>query len=102
MLSPESSYGRSREDKWKELFARYLNVLPGQVETMAGAFESGDMAKVETEAHKVKGTAGTYGLSKIAEAASRVELLAKSWEMEQTCKEIGILAELVQVRRSEL
>ena len=102
MSLPEGSCDAIRDEEWEKLLTRYLGALPEQVEIMAGAFESGDMAELEAVAHKVKGTAGTYGLSKIAEAASQVELSAKSQESEETHKGIERLAQLVQTRVSEL
>ncbi len=102
MSLSEGSCDASRDDEWEKLLARYLDVLPGQVEVMAEAFESGDVVKVETVAHKVKGTAGTYGFLRIAEAASQVELSVQSQEWDETCREIERLAELVQLRISEL
>ncbi len=102
MVSFEDGCSAKRKEKWKELIAKYLRALPEQVEIMAGALKSKDLPKVETEAHRIKGTAGTYGLLKIAKMASEVEVSAKSGKVEKTCKGIERLAGLVQVRISEL
>ena len=102
MVSSGNNCGTKRDAKWQKLLQRYLHALPGQVETMHRALESKDMARVEIEAHRIKGTAGTYGLVKIAEMASQLEISTESQGVEDIHKEIEKLAQLVQVRISEL
>ncbi|HEG43973.1 MAG TPA: Hpt domain-containing protein [Phycisphaerales bacterium] len=102
MVSSDDSCGGGRAAKWKKLLVRYLRALPAQVEEMGRALDSQDMSTVGIEAHRIKGTAGTYGLAEIAETADRIEVLAESQEQEKVHKDIERLAQLVQLRISEL
>ena len=102
MVSSGNNCGTKRNGKWEKLLEKYLQALPRQVETMSRALESEDMPRVEIEAHRIKGTAGTYGLVKIADMANQVEISTKSQGLEEIHKEIEKLAQLVQLRISEL
>lgn len=98
----ENGCDAGRDRKWKELLAKYLRALPEKIEIMTGALDVKDMTKVETEVHKIKGTAGAYGLSKIAEAASQIESSIESQDMKKAGEGIEKLTKLIQLRISEL
>jgi chemotaxis protein histidine kinase CheA len=65
----------------KELQADYGKVLPGLVEKLAGEVREakgtpGDAARLEAlrgQAHKIRGTSGSYGFRGVSEAAARLE-----------------------------
>jgi HPt (histidine-containing phosphotransfer) domain-containing protein len=65
----------------RELQEDYGKVLPGLVEKLAGAVreardQMGDAARLEAvraQAHKLRGTAGSYGFRGVSEAAARLE-----------------------------
>ena len=65
----------------RELQTEYGKVLPGLVEKLAGAVreargQMGDAARLEAlraQAHKLRGTAGSYGFRGVSEAAGRLE-----------------------------
>lgn len=58
---------------WMELTARYLRDLPQQVYQMKMSVEAGDYAAVRKQAHRIRGTSGTYRLGSIYQAAARLE-----------------------------
>jgi chemotaxis protein histidine kinase CheA len=65
----------------KELQADYGKVLPRLVEKLAGEVREakaapGDAARLEAlrgQAHKIRGTSGSYGFRGVSEAAARLE-----------------------------
>jgi HPt (histidine-containing phosphotransfer) domain-containing protein len=65
-----------REQARVELTQRYLADLPRQLQDMRRCLDQGDLATLQQQAHRVKGTSGTYGLDSIAEQFARVETLS--------------------------
>jgi HPt (histidine-containing phosphotransfer) domain-containing protein len=65
----------------RELQAEYGKVLPTLVATLAGALERAKGARsdgealeeVRLQAHRLRGTAGSYGFREVGEAAIRIE-----------------------------
>src|SRR3954471_1935004 len=66
-----------------ELRAEYVLELPQRVEELAAAIRRarGDWSNVEqvvSRAHKICGTAGSYGFASLSEAAGRIEAVFKA------------------------
>jgi len=65
----------------KELQAEYGKVLPGYIEQLAkdvrrakeAPGDSGPLEALRVQAHKLRGTAGSYGFRAVSQAAARLE-----------------------------
>ena len=68
----DMSHVRHRQ-AWVELTQRYLADLPRQLQAMRACLDRGDLAGLQQQAHRAKGTAGTYRLEKIAAQLARLE-----------------------------
>jgi HPt (histidine-containing phosphotransfer) domain-containing protein len=56
-----------------EIIREFAEELPDRDAALQECFASGDMAKLQTLAHQLKGAGGGYGFSPISEAAARLE-----------------------------
>jgi CheY-like chemotaxis protein len=65
--TPHTSIERLRE--------RFINGLPERAQVLEDAWRAGNRLALAQAAHQLKGTAGAYGLSRVAQAAQTVELL---------------------------
>jgi HPt (histidine-containing phosphotransfer) domain-containing protein len=63
--------------KWSHLVSEYLRDLPSQIKSIRAILETADYAKIKKQAHRIKGTAGTYGLEAISKSAAQLELSAE-------------------------
>jgi HPt (histidine-containing phosphotransfer) domain-containing protein len=59
-----------------QLRERFLAGLPERTQILEEAWRTGNREAIGRAAHQLKGTAGAYGLSRIAQAAAAVEVLA--------------------------
>jgi HPt (histidine-containing phosphotransfer) domain-containing protein len=66
-----------RGQAWVELTQRYLADLPQQLRAMRECLDRGDLASLQQQAHRAKGTSGTYRLDKIAAQLAHLESLAQ-------------------------
>ncbi|MHC4476734.1 MAG: Hpt domain-containing protein [Planctomycetota bacterium] len=70
--------GSARQQEWAQLMAEYLQDLPRQFDAMRTTLETRDYATIKEQAHRIKGTSGTYGLDSICSSTARLERLAES------------------------
>jgi HPt (histidine-containing phosphotransfer) domain-containing protein len=72
----------SPEDKWARMCARFLDDLKPQINELeafvdryrnASDVDGDDVANAAMIAHKIRGTAGTFGLSEVGNACARFE-----------------------------
>lgn len=61
-----------------ELVAMFIEDIQADVVALRAAAERGDIDKIATIAHQLKGCAGGYGFPAVGELAARVETLARS------------------------
>jgi HPt (histidine-containing phosphotransfer) domain-containing protein len=76
--SPKTTVNQSQiqqQQAWMKLTQRYLADLPQQLQAMRQCLDRGDLVNLQRQAHRAKGTSGTYRLAKIAEHFSRLESL---------------------------
>ena len=72
----EMSQSQHRQG-WTQLTQRYLADLPTQLQAMRGCLDQGDLAHLQRQAHRAKGTSGTYRLKRIAGEFALLEDLAR-------------------------
>ncbi len=80
---------------WVKLTQRYLADLPQQLQAMRECLDRGDLANLRQQAHRAKGTSGTYRLEKIAEQLARLENLAQQGAVQDIPLLLDQLAVLV-------
>ncbi len=61
-----------------EIVQLFVTELPGRVQALVTAMREGDVAKVKTRAHQLKGAAAGYGFPTIGQAATRVDGVLRS------------------------
>jgi HPt (histidine-containing phosphotransfer) domain-containing protein len=70
--------GLERSEAWVRLAARYLRDLPQQLDGIRTTLKIKDYSAIKKQAHRIKGTSGTYRLEGISKGAARLERLAES------------------------
>lgn len=56
-----------------ELVEMFVDEMEDRIQSLRGAFDAGDLDKLRTLAHQLKGAAGSYGFGTITDAAFAVE-----------------------------
>lgn len=56
-----------------ELVELFVSEMPERLDALAGAFRSGDLDRLRTESHRLRGAAGGYGYPQLTHAAARLE-----------------------------
>ncbi len=64
--------------KWSNLVSEYLRDLPSQIKSIRSILQIPDYGKIKKQAHRIKGTSGTYGLEAISKNAAQLELSAET------------------------
>ena len=79
-----------------EIVREFVSELPDRVAALEACVESGDMAKLQTLAHQLKGAGGGYGFPQITEAAARLESDLKGGAEVGAIKDsLGLLVEVL-------
>lgn len=56
-----------------ELVDMFVDAIPDRIASLMDAFDSGDETKLETCAHQLKGTLGSYGFDELTPFAAELE-----------------------------
>jgi HPt (histidine-containing phosphotransfer) domain-containing protein len=67
-----------QEQAWAQLAVQYLRDLPQQLDKIKTTIETEDYSSIKEQAHRIKGTSGTYRLGAISKTAALLERLADS------------------------
>lgn len=62
----------------QELIALYQEDVPPRMTSLSEAMAAGDLARMLTEAHQLKGALGNLGLMRFADMAARIEAEARA------------------------
>ena len=87
---------------WEHLVSEYLGDLPRQLNSVRAILEIPDYTKIKQHAHRIKGTAGTYGLEAISQDAARLEQSAEAGDREDVALALGRIIKSVETRNSRL
>ncbi len=90
----EMSQSQHRQ-AWAKLTQCYLADLPKQLQAMRGCLDRGDLVQLQQQAHRAKGTSGTYRLERIAEEFALLEDLARRGATREIPPHLDRLAVLV-------
>lgn len=87
------------------LLAKFLENLPGRIADIKTAIQDQAPESLARAAHKLKGTAATFGLDRLSDISKQLEMLARSGKLPVDDKLLdAIVAESqkVQVKLSQL
>lgn len=68
---------RGSDDLLRELFAMFVEQSDLAVRSLATAIDERDLVNIKAHAHKLKGSAGNLGATRLAKKCLALELLAK-------------------------
>ena len=81
---------------WAKLTSKYLNDLPQQLDGISTVLQVKDYSTIKKQAHRIKGTSGTYHLDTISQSAARLERLADSQNSDAIANAINRVRRLVE------
>lgn len=103
--SPSNRQSQSELDydqAWAQLTSRYLRDLPHQLDGIRTALEVKDYSTIKKQAHRIKGTAGTYRLDAISKSAAQLERLGDTQNSDAIVAAINKLRRLVELETNRL
>jgi len=83
---------------WSHLISRYLSDLPRQLNSVREILEIPDYAKIKKQAHRIKGTSGTYGLDTISQDAAQLEQSADTHDPENVALALSRIIKSVETQ----
>jgi HPt (histidine-containing phosphotransfer) domain-containing protein len=94
--NPKNSSG------WEHLVSEYLSALPRQLNSIRAILEIPNYEKIKQQAHRIKGTSGTYGLDVISQDAAQLEQSAEAHDAENVALALGRIIKSVQTQNSAM
>lgn len=91
-----------RSQAWARLAARYLRDLPRQLDGIRTTLKIKDYSAIKKQAHRIKGTSGTYRFEDIAKGAARLERLADTENAEAIVTTINKVMRLVELEAKKV
>ena len=85
-----------RQQTFTKLRSQYLDDLPVQLEKIESQLHLMDYDTIKKDAHRIKGTSGTYHLDSISRCIAQLEQLADSKNKEAIIAMLGKVKKLVQ------
>jgi two-component system, sensor histidine kinase and response regulator len=71
------------EELLEEMLQTFMKYTPGQLQRMRQAWEAGDVARMQGEAHSLKGAAGSISARALKNVALELELVGKDCPRDQ-------------------
>jgi HPt (histidine-containing phosphotransfer) domain-containing protein len=112
MVNNSKKYGSSpgrgpwsklnEEEVWVQLAVQYLRDLPAQLHGIRTTVKSKDYSTVKEQAHRIKGTSGTYRLDVISRSVAELEYLADSQNADAIVATIDKVMLLVEMETKRL
>ena len=90
------------EEAWAQLAAQYLRSLPQQLDRIRTTVEIKDYSTIKKQAHRIKGTSGTYRLDTISKSVAQLERLADSQNPDAIVTTINKVMRLVELETERL
>jgi len=90
------------KQRWAQLICEYLQDLPRQLNTIRAILEIRDYTKIKKQAHRIKGTSGTYRLDSISESAAQLERSADAQNPDKIATTLNNIVSLVEMESSRL
>ncbi len=87
---------------WARLMSEYLQDLPRQLNAIRAIVEIEDYAEIKKQAHRIKGTSGTYRLDAISKSAAQLEQSADAQNPDKIATALNNIVSLVKMESSRL
>ena len=87
---------------WARLTSEYLQDLPRQLSAIRAIVEIEDYAEIKKQAHRIKGTSGTYRLDGISKSAAQLELSADAQNPDKIATALNNIVSLVKMESNRL
>ena len=91
-----------REQAWTRLAVEYLRDLPQQLDAIRNGLELKDYNTIKKQAHRIKGTSGTYRLERISRNVARLEHSADCRNPDAIANDITKVKRLVELETRRL
>lgn len=91
-----------QEEAWAQLAVQYLRDLPQQLDKIKTSVATEDYSSIKEQAHRIKGTSGTYHLGAISRTAALLEHLADSQNTDAIITIIDKVMRLVELETKRL
>lgn len=91
-----------RRQAWTRLATQYLRDLPHQLDRIRNTLKMKDYDEIKKDAHRIKGTSGTYQFDHISQSAAQLEHLAESRDSQAIAATINELMRLVDLETRKL
>jgi PAS domain S-box-containing protein len=75
----------------KDVVRLFLDDCPKMLNAIRGAAERGEAREMERAAHKMKGSVANFAASAAYDAASRLEVMGRSGQLDQATEAVGLL-----------
>jgi HPt (histidine-containing phosphotransfer) domain-containing protein len=90
------------KQRWAQLICEYLQDLPGQLDAVRATFEKRDYTGIKKQAHRIKGTSGTYRLDTISQDAAQLERSADARNPGNIAAALNDITRSVEMESSRL
>jgi len=100
--SGQAGSEQKRRQEWNRLAAEYLRDLPRQLDRMRKRLQAKDYSTIKGEAHRIKGTSGTYRFEHISKSAARLEQFAASRDSDAIASATDELMRLIELETKKL
>jgi HPt (histidine-containing phosphotransfer) domain-containing protein len=87
---------------WEQLTARYLDDLPHQLDSIIEILDVKDYGGVKAQAHRIKGTSGTYKLESISQGAAQLESAAESRNPQSVSRAVQNVRRLAEMESTRI
>ncbi len=88
-------------ETWNEILALFLEHAPKQMATLKQALDTNDAARLEQQAHTIKGAAANVGAGRMRDCAARLEDAGREQKLENATETFGELEdEFERVRQA--
>lgn len=91
-----------QEQAWAQLAVKYLRDLPQQLDKIKTTVKTEDYSSIKEQAHRIKGTSGTYHLGAISRTAALLERLADSQNTDAIITTTDKVMRLVELETKRL
>ncbi|MHC4260777.1 MAG: Hpt domain-containing protein [Planctomycetota bacterium] len=91
-----------QDQAWAQLAVQYLRDLPQQLDKIKTTVKAEDYSAIKEQAHRIKGTSGTYHLDAISRTAALLERLADSQNTDAIITIIDKVMRLVELETKKL
>jgi HPt (histidine-containing phosphotransfer) domain-containing protein len=82
---------------WTQLISEYLSDLPRQLGAIRTILEIKDYPGIKKQAHRIKGTSGTYGLETISKTAAQLEQSAETGDSDKIITAINNITRSIEI-----